>query len=59
MVELVVAAPEEFDEEESRLILTATPSSRLSPETAAKLERCGLDYSPALIARNIAALLPG
>ena len=57
VVELAVAAPEEFDEEESRLILTATPSSRLAPMTAAKLERCGLDYSPALIARNVAALL--
>ena len=59
VVELAVAAPEEFDEEESRLILTAAPSSLLSPETITKLERCGLDYSPALIARNIAALLPG
>lgn len=59
VVELAVAAPEEFDEDESRLILAATPSSLLPPATAAKLERCGLDYSPALIARNVAALLPG
>jgi len=59
VVELAVAPPEEFDEDESPLILAAAPSSLLSPETAAKLERCGLDYSPALIARNIAAFLPG
>jgi len=56
-VELAVATPEEFDEEESRLILAAAHPSLLSPETTAKLERCGLDYSPALIARNVAALL--
>jgi epoxyqueuosine reductase len=59
VVELAVAPPEEFDEEESRLILAAAAPSELSPVTSAKLERCGLDYSPALIARNIAALLPG
>jgi epoxyqueuosine reductase len=59
VVELTVAPPEEFDEEESRLILAASASSQHSPGTAAKLERCGLDYSPALVARNIAALLPG
>ncbi len=50
--------PEEFDDEESRLILAAAASSELAPETSAKLARCGLDYSPTLIARNIAALLP-
>jgi len=59
VVELAVAPPEEFDEAESRLILGAADPSELAPETAAKLERCGLDYSPALIARNISALLPG
>ena len=59
-VELAVAPPEEFDEEESRL----DPRRRgavqaLRRRRAAKLARCGLDYSPALIARNLAALLPG
>jgi epoxyqueuosine reductase len=59
LVDLAIAPPEEFDEEESRLILAAAAPSELSPATSVKLERCGLDYSPALIARNIAALLPG
>jgi epoxyqueuosine reductase len=54
-VELRVAAPELFDEAETDAILAASPDLR--PETREKLERSGLDYSPALIARNLRALL--
>ena len=43
-VELAVEPPGLFDERESAA-------------TLAKLERCGLDYSPDLIARNLRALL--
>ena len=54
-VELQVAPAEVFDEEESTAILAA--SSAPNAETREKLARCGLDYSPALIARNLHALL--
>jgi epoxyqueuosine reductase len=54
-VDLLVAEPEVFDEAETEAILAASPD--LSPQTREKLERCGLDYSAALIARNLRALL--
>jgi epoxyqueuosine reductase len=56
-VELTVEPPEVFDERESAAILAATARSELAPATLAKLERCGLDYSPGLVARNLRALL--
>ncbi len=54
-VELRVARPEVFDEPETHAILAAAPD--LPPQTREKLERSGLDYSPALIARSLRALL--
>jgi epoxyqueuosine reductase len=54
-VDLRVAAPEMFDEAETDAILAASPD--LPPETREKLGRSGLDYSAALIARNLRALL--
>ena len=54
---LTVTPPERFDEQESAAILAATDHSRLSEATRAKLERCGLDYSATLIARNLRAVL--
>jgi epoxyqueuosine reductase len=56
-VELKVEPAEVFDEPETAAILTATPGSRLAAATREKLVRCGLDYSPVLIARNLHALL--
>jgi epoxyqueuosine reductase len=56
-VELRVAPPETFDAAESEAILAATPADGLEAATREKLSRCGLDYSPPLIARNLAALL--
>jgi len=71
-VPLVRATPERFDEEETAAILAAGDAETaagldadagdearptLSPITREKLARCGLDYAPALIARNIRALL--
>jgi epoxyqueuosine reductase len=56
-VDLRVAPAEVFDEAESAAILAGTPSGGHVPETREKLERCGLDYSPALIARNLRALI--
>jgi len=56
-IELRVAPPQVFDEQESAAILAATPAERLSPATRAKLASSGLDYSPTLIARNLRALL--
>jgi epoxyqueuosine reductase len=53
-VERIQAAPEWFDEEETAAILAAEV---VADATRAKLERCGLDYSPTLIARNIRVLL--
>jgi len=58
-VELTVAPPETFDERETAAILAATERSELAAATLDKLERCGLDYSPDLIARNLTALLRG
>jgi epoxyqueuosine reductase len=58
-VDLLVEPPQAFDERESAAILAATARSELAPATLAKLERCGLDYSPGLIARNLLALLSG
>lgn len=56
-VELMVSPAEVFDEDESAAILASTTTGRLAPETRGKLERCGLDYSPTLIARNLPALI--
>ena len=56
-VELTVEPAETFDELESAAILATTDRSELAAGTLAKLERCGLDYSPDLIARNLRALL--
>ena len=56
-VELAVSPAETFDERETAAILAATSRSELAAGTRAKLERCGLDYSPDLIARNVGALL--
>jgi epoxyqueuosine reductase len=58
VVDLAVSPPEVFDAAETAAILAATPAASLPVATAAKLTRCGLDYSPELIARNLAALLP-
>ncbi|HEX5643076.1 MAG TPA: 4Fe-4S double cluster binding domain-containing protein [Thermoleophilia bacterium] len=56
-VELRIASPETFDERETAAVLAATPGDGLPATTREKLERCGLDYSPTLIARNLLALL--
>jgi epoxyqueuosine reductase len=58
-VDLLVEPPQAFDKRESAAILAATARSELAQATLAKLERCGLDYSPGLIARNLLALLSG
>jgi epoxyqueuosine reductase len=58
-VELTVASPETFDERETTAILAAAERSELTAAMLDKLERCGLDYSPDLIARNLTALLRG
>ena len=58
-VDLLVEPPEVFDERESAAILAAAARSELAPATLAKLDRCGLDYSPGLIARNLLALFAG
>ena len=55
-VDLAVEPPERFDARETGAIL-AGDQSMLSPATREKLERCGLDYSAALIARNLQAML--
>jgi epoxyqueuosine reductase len=54
---LTVAPPERFDERESAAILAADDHASLSAATRAKLDRCGLDYSAELIARNLRAML--
>ena len=54
-VDLRISEPEPFDEAETATILAA--GGDLAPATAEKLARCGLDYAPALIARNLGALL--
>ena len=56
-VELRIAPAETLDERETAAVLAATPGDELPAATREKLERCGLDYSPALIARNLHALL--
>jgi epoxyqueuosine reductase len=55
-VDLAVAPTERFDERETRAILAAAPAGAVGAETREKLARCGLDYSPALIARNLRTL---
>jgi epoxyqueuosine reductase len=57
LVDLRVAPPEVFDEAETAAILAAVPAGELGVSTQTKLARCGLDYSPALIARNLHALI--
>jgi epoxyqueuosine reductase len=54
-VDLLVDEPVVFDDEESAAVLSG--SGMVSPEVEVRLARCGLDYSPALIARNLGALL--
>jgi epoxyqueuosine reductase len=56
-VELRIAPAELFDELETAAILAATPGGELGDATREKLVRCGLDYAPGLIARNLHALL--
>ena len=56
-VELRIAPAELFDELETTAILAATPGGELAAATREKLVRCGLDYAPGLIARNLHALL--
>jgi epoxyqueuosine reductase len=56
-VELQVAPAEVFDARETAAILAATPGAELAAATREKLGRCGLDYAPGLIARNLHALL--
>jgi epoxyqueuosine reductase len=56
-VDLTVAPAEVFDERETAAIVAGTPVEGLGAGTRDKLARCGLDYSPALIARNLRALL--
>jgi epoxyqueuosine reductase len=55
------APPETFDEAETAAILAAgdgaPASTDLDPSTRDKLARCGLDYSPAVVARNLRLLL--
>jgi epoxyqueuosine reductase len=58
-VDLVVDAPELFDEEESAAILAATPPAELAAGTVEKVRRCGLDYDPQLIARNLRLVISG
>ena len=54
-VELGVADPEVFDDEETAAILAG--HGEFGAAAREKLARCGLDYSPTLIARNLHALL--
>lgn len=60
-IHLVQAAPEWFDEHETAAILDAEESgddlASLDDATREKLARCGLDYSPGVVARNIRLLL--
>jgi len=56
-VELEIAPPERLDEAETAAILAGEPAEGRTPETQAKMGRCGLDYSPELIARNLRLLL--
>lgn len=58
---LVEATPETFDEAETAAILAAERNEAdwagLDLATRGKLERCGLDYSPPVVARNLRLLL--
>jgi epoxyqueuosine reductase len=60
-VDLVQAPPERFDDRETAAILAAEEAAGewagLTPATREKLARCGLDYSPRVVARNLRALL--
>ncbi len=58
---LVEAKPESFDAQETEKILAAETDEDawqdLGAATREKLERCGLDYLPAVVARNLRLLL--
>lgn len=58
---LIEATPESFDAQETEKILAAETDEDawrdLGAATREKLERCGLDYLPAVIARNLRLLL--
>lgn len=56
-VDLRVAPAEVFDAAETAAILAGAPGVDHTPATREKIARCGLDYSPALIARNLRALI--
>ncbi len=60
-VHLVQAAPEWFDEHETAAVLAAEEAedewAGLDETTREKLARCGLDYSPRVVARNLRLLL--
>ena len=56
-VDLLVGSQEVFDEEETAALLAGAERSALSPVTRAKLERCGLDYFVAPLARNLSVLI--
>ncbi len=56
-VDLTIAAAEVFDEAESTMILSGTYDGEVAARAREKLARCGLDYSPPLIARNLRALI--
>jgi epoxyqueuosine reductase len=61
LVDLVEGAPEEFDERETAAILgaeeTGDEPGGLDAASREKLARCGLDYAPRIIARNLRTLL--
>jgi len=58
---LVAAAPETFDAQQTERVLAAETDEdawqELDAATREKLERCGLDYLPAVVARNLRLLL--
>ena len=54
---LATEPPQRFDAEETEAILAARDLADVSETTRAKLERCGLDYSPIIIGRNLRVLL--
>jgi len=60
-VTLIETEPERFDEAETAAILAAEGREDdrrgLGEATREKLDRCGLDYSPAVVARNLRVLL--
>lgn len=55
--DLKVLPPERFDEEETEALLTGGAVEKRPAAMQARLRRCGLDYSPRLIARNLRLLL--